>query len=173
MVENLYFLVTNTSTWTSGDPRQLLDHYFIENGAFTTSLLIALGVAVVGLLIFYGWIGMSSNRLSNLPTWLVTLCSVGLITLGMTQMTVVGSQDSQTGFFEDAQQYVPVLKEGVPDADMNAFNNDVENIREAMDKGCDVVYTLDLWNMAIALVIFFVGSIAVKRMTRYAIAIPF
>ena len=42
-----------------------------------------------------------------------------------------------------------------------------------MDKGCDVTWTLDLWNTAISLIIFFFISLGVKRMTKYAIAIPF
>ena len=110
-MENLYYFVTNMSTWTNMDPRKFLYHYFVINGAFTTSFLIALVVAIVGLLLFYGWIGMTSSRLSTLTTWAVTLVLVGLVTFALTQVSVVGSLSSQTGFFEDATQYAQQLRE--------------------------------------------------------------
>jgi len=159
-MENLYYFVTNMSTWTNMDPRQFLYHYFVTNGAFTTSFLIALVVAIVGLLLFYGWIGMTSSRLSTLTTWAVTL-------------VFVGSLSSQTGFFEDATQYAQQLRENEPDETLAQFEQQVTQIRDLMDKGCDVTWTLDLWNTAISLIIFFLFSLGVKRMTKYAIAIPF
>ena len=172
-MENLYYFVTNMSTWTNMDPRQFLYHYFVTNGAFTTSFLIALVVALVGLLLFYGWIGMTSSRLSTLTTWAVTLVLVGLVTFALTQVSVVGSLSSQTGFFEDATQYAQQLRENEPDETLAQFEQQVSQIRDLMDKGCDVTWTLDLWNTAISLIIFFFISLGVKRMTKYAIAIPF
>lgn len=172
-MENLYFFVTNMSTWTDADPRQFLYHYFVTNGAFTTSFLIALVVAIIGLLLFYAWIGMTSSRLSNLSTWAVTLALVGLVTFALTQVSVVGSLSNQTGFFEDATQYAQQLREREPDETLAQFEQQVVQIRDLMDQGCDVTWTLDLWNTCISLIIFFVFSIGVKGVTRYAIAIPF
>lgn len=172
-MENLYFLVTNMSTWTSMDPRQFLYHYFVTNGAFTTSFLIALAVAIIGLLLFYGWIGMCSSRLSNLTTWAITLALVGLLTFALTQVSVVGSLSSQTGFFEDATQYAQTLRTIEPDETLSQFEEQVAQIRDLMDKGCDVTWTLDLWNTALSLLIFILISLGVKRLTKYAIAIPF
>lgn len=177
-MDNLYFFVTQmTTTWNQFDPRGFLNHYFIENGAFVTCFLIALAVAVVGLLLFYGWIGMASSKLSKLSTWLVTFVCVGLITMAATQMVVIGSDASNTGFFRDATEYAQNKLR--PDANKispeegQKFEREFNDIREKMDKGCDVVYVLDLWNTGISLIIFFVGSIGVKRLTRYAISIPF
>lgn len=172
-MEKLYFLVTRMTTWTENDPRQFLDHYFIESGAFTTSFLIALVIAICGLLLFYGWIGMSSTRLSNGATWVVTLLAVGLITLVVTQVAVIGSLDSQTGFFENATQYAQQLRGQEPNETIAEFEQLAQNIRETMDKGCNVVYALDLWNTFLAVIIFFAGSVVAKRYTRYAIAVPF
>lgn len=172
-MENLYFFVTNASTWTDMDPRQFLYHYFVTNGAFTTCFLIALSVAIVGLLLFYGWIGMASSRLSTLTTWAVTLVFVGLVTFALTQVSVIGSLSSQTGFFEDATQYAQTLRAAEPDETLAQFEQQVTNIRDFMDNGCDVTWILDLWNTALSVLIFFLISLGVKRMTKYAIAIPF
>ena len=172
-MEKLYFLVTGLKTWTDRDPHQFLHHYFIENGAFTTSFLIALVVALLGLLFFYGWLGNFSNRLSTLPSWIVTLIVVGLITMVVTQVMVIGSYDSQTGFFDDVTQYAQELRQNESNNTVAQFDTDVDNIRSTMSNGCDVVYVLNLWNMILSLIIFFLCSLGVKRFTRYAIAIPF
>ena len=172
-MEKLYFLVTGQDTWTQKDPHQFLHHYFIENGAFTTCFLIAIVVAILGLLIYYGWIGNVSNRLSTLPTWIVTFIVVGLITLAVTQVVVIGSLDNQTGFFDDVTQHAQELRQSVSNNALTQFDTEVNNIRNTMHNGCDVVYVLDLWNMFISLFIFFLLSLGVKRFTRYCIAIPF
>ena len=172
-MENLYFFVTNMLTWNNMDPRQFLYHYFVTNGAFTTSFLIALVVAIVGLLLFYGWIGMTSNRLSSLTTWFITLVLVGLVTFALTQISVIGSLSSNTGFFQDATQYAQQLRETEPDETLMQFEQQVTQIRDLMNQGCDVTWTLDLWNTTISLGIFFLLSLGVKRLTKYAIAIPF
>ena len=177
-MENLYYFVTQlTTTWNQQDPRGFLNHYFVESGAFVTCFLIALVVAVVGLLLFYGWIGMTSPRLSKLSTWLVTFVAVGLITMAATQLAVIGSNESDNGFFGDATEYAQTkLRPAANDLGQEEgrkFEQQFNDIRVKMDKGCDVVYVLDTWNMGISLIIFFVGSFCVKRLTRYAIAVPF
>ena len=175
-MENLYFFVTNLSSWN--DPDHYLFHYFIKSGGFVTCFLIALIVAIVGLLLFYGWIGMVSPRLSKLSTWLVTFVCVGLITMAATQLVVIGSNNSGTGFFENAQQHRSELRRSAGDNhsgqdEIDKLDSNYNKICDEMDKGCDVVYVLDTWNMGISLIIFFVGSLGVKRLTRYAIAVPF
>lgn len=114
-MENLYYLVMSMSTWNQNDPRQFLHHYFVENGAFVTSFAIALAVALIGLLVFYAWFGMASNRLSNRTTWFVTLVVVGLVTLVLTQLMVIGSADSLTGFFKDAADHAAELRKSITD----------------------------------------------------------
>ena len=176
-MENLYYFVTTLTTWEHYDPRGFLNNYFIENGAFVTCFLIALAVAVVGLLLFYGWIGMSSSKLSKLSTWIVTFVCVGLITMAATQLVVIGSDASNSGFFGNATEYAqtklrPAAIKISPEEGQK-FEREFNDIRGKMDKGCDVVYVLDTWNMGISLIIFFVGSLGVKRLTRYAISVPF
>ena len=173
-MENLYFFVTSLSSFD--DPSRFLSFYFIESGGFVTCFLIALIVAIVGLLLFYGWIGMVSPRLSKLSTWLVTFVCVGLITMAATQLVVIGSNNNGTGFFENAQQRRSELREGAVrngQDEIDKLDSNYNKICDEMDKGCDVVYVLDTWNMGISLIIFFVGSLGVKRLTRYAIAVPF
>lgn len=176
-MENLYYFVTTLTTWNQYDPNGFLNHYFIKDGAFVTCFLIALAVAVVGLLLFYGWIGMSSSRLSKLSTWLVTFVCVGLITMAATQLVVIGSEVSDTGFFGDATEFAQAelrpAANKISQEEGQKFDREFNDIRDKMDKGCDVVYVLDLWNTGISLIIFFVGSLGVKRLTRYAIAVPF
>lgn len=172
-MENLYYLVMRMSTWTQNDPHQFLHHYFVENGAFVTSFAIALAVAFIGLLVFYGWFGMVSNRLSNRTIWVVVLLVVGLVTFALTQLIVIGSMDNLTGFFNDAATFASELKKNVPLDKLSDFTQQVDQIKNAISDGCDVTWALDLWNTAISLIVFFVGSLLAKRFTRYAIAIPF
>lgn len=172
-MENLYYLVMRMETWIQNDPRQFLYHYFVTDGAFVTSFAIALAIAVIGLLVFYGWFGMVSNRLSNRTVWFVTFVVVGLVTFALTQLIVIGSLDNLTGFFNDAANYASELKRNVPKEQLPIFNAQVEQIKNAISDGCDVTWALDLWNTLISLIIFFVGSILAKRFTKYAIAIPF
>lgn len=173
-MKNLYFFVTMCKTWQYNDPKRFLHHYFITNDAFITCFLIALGAAIVGAALFYGWIGNQSVRLSKVSTWLVILLAVGLVSLGLTHLSVIGSAESQTGFFEDLISYRTELlnKEEIPDEQFTQFETEVTQVREAMDKGCDVVYMLDLGNAILAIVFFFIISLCVKRFTTYAVAVP-
>ena len=173
MIETIYSIVTNMSTWTGADPRQFLHHYFIVNGAFTTALLIALAVAAVALLLFYGWIGMQSNRLSNFNVWLVTLICATLCTAGITQLSVIGSDEGQTGFFADAADYAQTtLRPNTPNEAIVQFEQDYDNIVKTMDGACDVVLALDLWNALLTIIVFVALSFGVKGFTRYAISVP-
>lgn len=171
-MENLYYLVMRMTTWTDNDPRQFLHHYFVQEGAFVTCFAIALAIAVIGLLVFYGWFGMASNRLSNRTVWFVTLIVVGLVTLAVTQLVVIGSLDSLTGFFNDVASHASDLRQNVPQDQVGIFDLQVQQIKDTISKGCDVTWALDLWNTAISLIIFVVMSFVVKRFTRYAIAVP-
>lgn len=131
--------------------------------------------AIVGGLVFYLFIGMRSVRLSNLPVWLTTLAIVGLLTWGTTSKVVVGSDAATTGFFQSASdQKAKKLSNATAEEQRQQIQNDYQSICEAMDSPlCTTNMALNGTAMVLALAFFFIGSLACKRFTTHATAVPF
>ncbi len=172
----IYSFVMHCSTWVNNDPRAFLDNYFVTEEAFTSLFLIAAGVAVVGAAIFYGWIGMTVNRLSNMLVWVVFLIVTGLLSLLITQSSVIGFKDSQTGIYKSIVDRTTILAHGTSPNDQTARTaifNDSDSMKNRLSGGCDVTWTLLILNAIYSMLIFLLLSILTKRFTNYAIAIPF
>lgn len=173
-MEQIYFLVKSMDTWTSGDPHLFLTHYFCTNHGFMSAFIVALGVAVLGAALFYGWIGNAADRLATIPVWLITTIVVGVVTLGLTQCIIIGSNTSQTGVFNDIVNYKQELQQSISDDKLNQFNQDVQNLITNIDSvSNEVVLSLNIENAVIAMLLFFIISICVKNLPPYTKSIPF
>lgn len=173
-MENLFFFVKSCSTWKN-DGQLFLYTYFIEQGAFGKCLLIALCVAAVGAAVYYGFIGMKSESLSTLPVWLLTLVAVGLVSLAFAQMSVIGSPSKDNGVFRSMNNRLETIRQDSNNSDRmieeaEYARNELSN---KIDEKCDVVYAVDGGTTCYAILFFFIISIAVKRLTVHASAIPF
>lgn len=173
-MEQIYFLVKSMGTWANGDPHLFLSHYFCQNGGFMSAFIIALGVAVVGAAIFYGWIGNAADRLATMPVWLITTVIIGVVSLGLTQLIIVGSSTSQTGLFNDIVNNKQELQKSIPDEKLDQFHQEVQTLITNLDSvSNDVVLSLNLENAVIAMLLFFIISICVKNLPPYTKSIPF
>lgn len=172
-MEKIYALVTESSTWASLDSHRTLFNYFITEGAFTTCFLIALGAALLGIVIFYAWIGMNSVRLSNFTTWLSTLLGSCAVTFCATQFMIVGSAAKFSGYFGSLNKYAEGLRNSTPQSGLQILNEDLDKIRTAMDGFCDTVSMLHVTNLVLVILLFFIISVLVKGFTPQAKAVPF
>lgn len=175
-MEKLYFFVAQCDTWLNGDPNGYLNQYFCTEGAFNHAILIAGGVAVVAALFFYGWIGMAVNRLANLGVWLCTMLLDAVLTFVITNATVIGSSAAGTGVFHSIAEYQSVLMKQIPVDDevgREALISMTNQFIDTLAIGCDVTRYLNMGNAVISILIFFIISICVKKLTTYAAYVPF
>ena len=175
----LYSLVKNAEMYVS-DQREdgYLRQYFEVDGGFTTAAIIAVVAAVVFLILFYGCIGNFMHRLSTKLCWWITLVLVGLSTIGVTQFIVVGSDESNSGFFKSAENH---WEESVTknisigaEQDMATARNYKAQLKKDMGvMRCEVVRRLHVTNGLFSLVLFIVLSLISKRFTVHTKRIPF
>ena len=175
-MEKLYFLVSQCQTWVQNDPNGYLSNYFCEKGAFLHAFLIALAVAAVAAAVFYGWIGNAVAKLSNLTTWLCTTLLCAAVTFLVTKILVVGSYLASTGVFQSFVDHKQELLKTIPPEDEAGRNNlisQTNNLANTINDGCDVTNYLYLENVVIAVILFFIISMLVKKMTKFAVYVPF
>ena len=175
-MEQIYFLVSQCETWLNNDPNGYLEHYFCSDGGFTHAFLIALAIAIVAAIVFYGWIGMAVNRLANLGVWLATLFADAVLTFIITQMSVIGNSDAMTGIFKSIEEHRSELSTKIPVNDTTGqdnLSNTTTQIIDTLSNGCDVTYGLNISNVIVSIVLFFVISLCVKKLTTHATHIPF
>lgn len=175
-MEKIYSLVSQCETWLNGDPNEFLHQFFIEESGFTHAFLIALLVAIVCAAVFYGWIGMAVNRLSNLVVWLCTLLVDALATLVLTSVMLIGNNDAGTGIFHSISEKLPKVLEtmGVDDAaGRTMVNSQANELIDKLSNGCDVTSNLYITNVLLSILLFFIISICVKNMTTHATHVPY
>lgn len=173
-MDQIYFLVTKMTTWQTVDTYRFLPHYFIDNGGFTSAFVVALVVALIGIAIFYGWIGTSVDRLATVPVWLITMIVVGVVTFGVTQAVIIGSNAAQTGVFSDIVDFSAIQQQGLPSDLVPQFTANVQNLKERLDSvSCDVVLALNIENAVLSMLLFFLISIGVKKLPPFTKYIPF
>lgn len=172
----LYFLVKGVETYQDdADPIRLLQNYFETEGAFTNAFIIAIVLALVGLAIFYGMFGMKVYKLATHKVYFAIMAIVAVLTFAITQVSVIGSQDAQSGFFASAEtgpffeEYMMSLSP-VEQEEAIAQRDELE---DKMNGFCDVVIMLDTVNTFYSVLIFFLLSIVVKGATVHPKKIPF
>lgn len=178
-MEKLYFLVMKSDLWKE-DGYNFLNHYFCEEEAFTTCLLIVLGVAVVTAAVFYGWIANTSYRLTNLTTWLVTMVVGALLTFGITQYRVIGNEDSNSGVFYSIANSFEMKSKTDPNQtpeqheyERKRLESSRDKIKEEIKSFDSMVVSLHVTQLVLFLVSFFMISLCVKNMTIHGKSVPF
>ncbi len=175
-MEKIYFIVSQCGTWTQNDPNGYLSNYFSSEGAFVHAFLIALAVAAVAAGVFYGWIGNAVAKLSNLATWICTMVLDAAVTFLLTKIFVIGSQIAGTGVFQSITQHKEELRKAIPVEDEAGRNNLISTTSKlvnTLNDGCDVTNYLYLENVVISIILFFIISLLVKKMTKFAVYVPF
>lgn len=175
-MEQIYFIVSQCDTWLNNDPNGYLNQYFCEEGGFTHAFLIALIIAFVATAVFYGWIGMTVNRLANLGVWLVALVADVVLTFIVTQLSVIGSSDAMTGVFKSIEEYRSVLSQQIPVNDttaQNTLSSTTTQLIDTLSNGCDATWGLDVSNVVVSVILFCIISLCVKNFTVHATHVPF
>lgn len=175
-MDKIYFFVTNCSTWQDQDPNQYLSNYFIDGSGFLNSFLIALIVAVIFAAVFYGWIGMAVERLSNLGVWLGGLVLDGIVAFIATKLLVIGSQSAQNGIFSSIAEHQSQLSSQIPVADQaghQQLTNTTQQLIDTLSNNGDVVISLLIGTAVISIILYFLISICVKGLTTHATHVPF
>lgn len=174
-MEKLYSLVSQCKTWLNDDPNGFLQQFFVSENGFTHAFLIALIVAIVCIALFYGWIGMAVNKLSNLVTWLCTLLVDAVVTFVLTRIMVIGSNDVGTGIYHSITEKLPKILNmmGVgDDTGRSMVMTQANTLKETLAHGCDVTNNLLLTNVIITVILFVIISFCVKGMTTHATHVP-
>lgn len=173
-MEKLYFLVSKCELYQSKGLCDFFGNYFSEGSGFMTSFLIALAVAVVGLIVFYGWFANFSYRLTNLGVWLTVLALVGIITIALTKVVVIGDSEPKSGFFAAANTYWEnKIENESPEICKQITSNYNEVVEKMKEPACEVSINLYLTNLILSLLMFFGLSIVVKNFTIHGKSIPF
>lgn len=169
-------ILEGCDTWTT-DVNSYLSHYFLSTGegAFTTTFGIAVGVAAIFLLIFYGLFGYVLDKFSTRLVYWITFGLTFLVTWVATNFIVIGSANALTGVFGSINDYKESLQIacGTDIAAVEELNVSTNALVQNLSDGCDVTLYLCLINSIVAVALFFLCSILVKRFTRYATAVPF
>lgn len=176
-MDKIYFLVSQCDTWVN-DKSEYLSQYFCVEGAFLHAFLIALILAIVAAAIFYGWIGNKVAKLSNLTIWLCSLLIQGFLTFLFTKIMVIGNSLAGTGIFQSIIKRKEDLLQTVYNGIENSGQKDefIKNTNDFVQKlsdGCDVTNYLYLENVIISIILFFIISLIVKKMTKFAVYVPF
>ena len=170
----LYFFVKSSEEYgVNEDPMSLLKNYFETEGAFNTSFIYALIVAILGLLLFYGFFGMKIYKLATKTVYWVISGVVSVVTLVLTQLMVVGSKSGITGFFASVNEYFSKIVLNLEGEQLNQAMDQRQEIEEKMDGFCSAVICLDITNAVVAFGIFLLFSILVKNITIHTKRIPF
>lgn len=166
--------LSGTELWET-DQYNFLTTYF-EHEAAITAFVIALIVAAVLMILFYGVFGMKFPKLGeNRWVWVICLVASFLITWVATDAVVIGSDVPLSGVFQSIDNQMPDVLENAgsdPEA-IEAANIAKDTMYQELKDYCSFRMTLDLMNSLIGLLLFLLGSIVAKRFTKYSQNVPF
>jgi len=178
-MDKVYFFVSQLDEFTEGG-WDFYSNYFLEEGGFLYSFLIALAVAVVMLIIFYGFICNKVFKLSKPIVWLVFLCLSLGITFFATSSFIIGNYEAEdsTGFYGSIETTYTNLSNKdnfqANPGDLKALIATKEDIIEKLgEKTSEVATSLCVGNSIFSLIWFLLFSVLFKGFTKYGIAVPF
>lgn len=91
-------------------------------------------------------------------------------------MSVIGNSDAMTGIFKSIDEHRNELSTQIPVNDTTARDNlfhTTTQIIDTLSNGCDVTYGLNISNVVVSIILFFIISLCVKNLTIHATHIPF
>lgn len=152
----------------------ILGQYFGSNGdgqAFFKAFCVAVVVAVVFIIVYYGIFGMKLDKLATRPIYWITFVITGVVSFFATHLIIIGNESNNSGIFGYIDDFMEHSANNYPDKE--ALGNAVDALTEHINNWGDLVWDLCLENAAISAVIFLILSLIVKRFTHYAKVIPF
>ena len=79
-------------------------------------------------------------------------------------MSVIGNSDAMTGIFKSIEEHRSELSTKIPvndTAGQDSLSNTTTQIIDTLSNGCDVTYDLNISNVVVSIVLFFVISLCV------------
>lgn len=171
-MELIYFLVTSLEAYA--DKFGFHANYFVEKGAFLEGLLYSAGIgALIALLFYFGCCNGESVKPATRVNWLIGLFLVGLIAFFISDLFIIGSEGE--GFYASLDA---IVREycvnnswdtlGIQERQIE-MNTIVKNLKE----GKDVALEVNLTNVFISMLVYFLISLGVKNYTKHGSQIPF
>lgn len=168
----LYFLVTDCPSYN--DDLGAYDFYF-SNGGFTAAFLVALGVAGIAAIIYYGWC-KASFSFAKIGTWIATMIVAAVASFFITGLATGYSKDpdADTGI----RQAVELKYQENVDAmtmDITELDNARDNMHQALDGGIfhnNVIFRLCITNLVLTIILFYLISLLINGFSTNGVNIP-
>lgn len=176
----IYFFVTGSKDW---EPIYHQNFFFNQNG-FTFGVLGALAIAFIAAIGFYFGCCNSSKSCSmaNLGVWGVTLGICGLVAYFYADYVVIGApkESNKESMFRKYSFYqanedlylIKIREEKISKTQIEDLARTKEEIRVKLNKGNDVRLPFNFTTTILAIVFYFLISIAIKRLTINGKCIP-
>lgn len=177
----IYFFVTGSKDW---EPIYHQNFFFDQSG-FTFGVLGALGIAAFAAFVFYIGCCNSSKSCSmaNLGVWGITLGICGLVAYFYADYVVIGAPKESNkesmfrkySFYQANEDlYLSITSEKIiSKTQIEDLARTKEEIRDKLNKGKDVRLPFNFTTTILAIVFYFLISIAIKRFTINGKCIPF
>lgn len=177
----IYFFVTDSKDW---EPIYHQNFFFDQSG-FTLGVLGALAIAAIAAIVFYfGFCNSSKScSMANLGVWGVTLGICGLVAYFYADYVVIGApkdSNKESMFrkysFYQANEDLYLLKTRgaiISKTQIEDLARTKDDIRDKLNKGNDVRLPFNFTTTFLAIVFYFLISMAIKRFTINGKCIPF
>ena len=163
-----------------GDFARYFSNYFLGTDVCFNIFIVMLIVSVAMCAIFYLWLGRTTIRFANVPSWIAAMIIAGAATFGISAAMIYGNYDSEnaencTGIYQSSYQTLEELNQTYGDNIENIDNETTiaENFRQAVDSGDESMpMGVAAINGLYALILSIALSFVFKRYSIHAIAIP-
>lgn len=175
-----YFLVTDSQSW---DPHYH-QNFFVTQGGFLWGLIGAAVIGIVSALIFY--FGCCNNKYAaknaTLGMWSVFLILAGVVSYFYADLVLIGSPGTtdnasifrRYSFYKANDDFfiVQTSQGNASPTYIQQLTQTKNKIKSDLDKGGDVRFDFDITTAFLSILVFFLTSLCVKRLTLHGRAIP-
>lgn len=180
-MDKIFFFVTSANAYK--DAYQFHKNFFVDEGAFTIGLVLALIVGVVAALVFYFGCCNSKKTIKNANsgTWVVFLIVAGLVTSLIANFMIIGApkvKDSTSlfrsnSFYVANEKYYKERVNKISDSEAVKPILEVKNkIERDLNDGKDVRMSYSVGCGVYSLIFFLIVSFVVKGFTLHGAVIP-
>lgn len=163
-----------------GDFARYYSDYFLETDVCLNIFIVMLIVSVAMCAIFYLWLGRTTIRFANVPSWIAAVVISGAATFGISAAMIYGNYDSDdsqncTGIYQSSYQTLYHLNETYGDNIENIDNETAiaESFRQALDSGDESIpMGMAAINALYTVILTIALSFVFKRYSIHSIAIP-
>ena len=176
----IYFFVTGSEDW---EPIYHQNFFFDQSG-FTLGFWGAVAIAAIAAIVFYfGFCNSSKScSMANLGVWGVTLGICGLVAYFYADYVVIGApKDSnkesifrEYSFYQANEDLYLLKTRGaiISKTQIEDLARTKDDIRDKLNKGKDVRLPFNFTTTILAIVFYFLISMAIKRFTINGKCIP-